>query len=274
MEIVLLGTGGPPPDANRAGPATLVRAGGHQLLFDCGRAVVMRLTAANVFNLNGLTALFLTHLHSDHAWALNDVLTTRWVMQQADNPLRIYGPVGTTGFVERTLAAMRPDIDYRLDHHDDLNWEPTVSVTEVTDGVVFDENGVTVTAAPTDHGVVRPTVGYRIDGDGTSAAIAGDTLPCDGLDRLCAGAGAYVQTVIRPDLVQQIPMARLQDIIDYHSSVEDAGRTAAKAGVGKLVLTHMVPAPLPGSEDEWIAQAAAHFGGEVILGTDLLTIPV
>ena len=64
-------------------------------------------------------------------------------------------------------------------------------------------------------------------------------------------------------------MARFQDILDYHSSVEDAARTAARGRVGTLVLTHCVPPPAPGTEDEWIAEAAAHFDGEIILGPDL-----
>jgi ribonuclease Z len=77
--------------------------------------------------------------------------------------------------------------------------------------------------------------------------------------------------VIREDLVRAIPAARLQDILDYHSSVEQAARTAARAGVRTLVLTHYVPPLQPGQEDEWRALAAAHFDGEIVLGDDLTT---
>jgi ribonuclease BN (tRNA processing enzyme) len=82
----------------------------------------------------------------------------------------------------------------------------------------------------------------------------------------------YVQTVVRPSLVEAIPSARLQDIIDYHSSNADAGRTAARGGVRTLVLNHPVPPPAPGTEQEWIDEAAAEFDGEIVLATDLLTI--
>jgi ribonuclease Z len=102
--------------------------------------------------------------------------------------------------------------------------------------------------------------------------LGGDGVPCAGLDELCNGADAYVQTVIRDDLVRQIPIARLQDILDYHSTVEDAARTAARAGVGTLVLTHYVPAMAPVQSDEWRALAAAHFDGDIVLGDDLTTI--
>jgi ribonuclease Z len=102
--------------------------------------------------------------------------------------------------------------------------------------------------------------------------IAGDTVPCDGLDRLCAGADVYVQTVIRADLVRQVPSARFQDVVDYHSTVEQAAQTATRAGVSTLVLTHYVPPIQPGQEDEWRARATQHFAGEVVLGADLTSV--
>jgi ribonuclease Z len=139
----------------------------------------------------------------------------------------------------------------------------------VTDGVVIDDDTLRITAAPTDHSPVKPTVGYRIECEGHSVVIAGDTVPCEGLDRLCAGADLYVQTVIRRALVEAIPAPRLQDILDYHSGIEQAADTATRAGVATLVMTHMVPAPWPGTEDEWIAEAAAGFGGEIVLAHDL-----
>ncbi len=94
------------------------------------------------------------------------------------------------------------------------------------------------------------------------------------LDQICAGADVYVQTVIRPDLIEGIPSPRLQEILDYHSSCEQAGETAARAGVGTLVLTHPVPPPAPGTEDEWVVRAAAHFDGEIVLAHDLWSITV
>ena len=85
--------------------------------------------------------------------------------------------------------------------------------------------------------------------------LAGDTVPCAGLDELCRGADVYVQTVFRDDLVRMVPLQRFVDTIDYHSTVEQAAQTAARAGVSTLVLTHLVPTPAPGSGREWIALA-------------------
>ena len=273
IEITLLGTGSPLVDPQRAGPATLVRAGGATLLFDCGRAALMRAAAVGAAA-NQLTALVLTHLHSDHITDLNDVITSRWVTTFAPAPLRTIGPPGTAAVVDGLLASLGPDISYRLAHHDDLTWDPAVEVQEHLEGVVFDEGGVRVVAAPTDHRPVHPSVGYRVEHEGTAVVIAGDTVPCAGLDSLCDGADALVHTVIREDLVRQIPVERLQDILDYHSSVEQAAQTAARGGVATLVLTHYVPPMQPGTEDEWRALAAGHFDGRIELGDDLHRVEV
>jgi ribonuclease Z len=123
----------------------------------------------------------------------------------------------------------------------------------------------------TNHQPVEPTVAYRVDHDGSSVVFGGDGLPCDELDELCLGATAYVQTAMRDDLVKQVPNKRFLDILDYHSTVEQAAQTAARGGVKKLILTHYIPGLQSGHEDEWRAIAAAHFDGEIVLGDDLTT---
>jgi ribonuclease Z len=271
VEVTLLGTGSPLPSPDRAGPATLVRAGGATVLVDCGRGVVMRLTAAGLFP-TALSAVLLTHLHSDHITDLNDIVTTHWVMAPRPMPLRIVGPPGTQRVVDGLLAMLGPDQGYRIAHHEDLRHPPTLEVSEVEPGAVLDVGGVRVTVHRTDHRPVEPTVGYRFEHDGKVAALAGDTVPCPELDELCRDADLYVQTVIRADLVKAIPNARLQDIIDYHSTVEQAAETATRAGVRTLVLTHYVPPLQAGAENEWQALAAAHFAGTIVVGDDLTVV--
>ena len=132
----------------------------------------------------------------------------------------------------------------------------------------------TISVRATDHRPVEPTVGYRIEHAGAVVAIAGDTVPCAGLDDLCTGADLYVQTVIREDLVRLMPNARIQDILDYHSSVEQAAQTAARANVRTLMCTHYVPALQPGQHDGWRSLIAEHFGGEIVLADDLTSITI
>ncbi len=273
IDVVLLGTGNPLPDRDRAGAATLVRTGGRTMLVDAGRGVCMRLGATGVLPLM-LDDVLLTHLHSDHICDLNDVVTTQWVMSPVRKSLRVFGPPGTRAVVDGMLAMLRPDVEYRLAHHEDLNWEPQLEIVEVMPGVVFDEQGVRVIAARTDHRPAEPTIGFRVECDGKAVVLAGDTVPCEGLDELCRGADAYVQTVLRDDLVGLVPMQRFRDTINYHSTVVQAAQTAARAGVRTLVLTHQIPTPAADSADEWTAIAREHFGGDVVFGEDLLALTI
>ncbi|MFV8320660.1 ribonuclease Z [Mycobacterium sp. 23] len=275
IEVTLLGTGSPIPDPNRAGPATLVRAGGQVFLVDCGRGVLQRAAAVGV-GAAGLSALLLTHLHSDHIAELGDVLITSWVTNFAPDPppLQIIGPPGTAEVVQATLKAFGHDIGYRIAHHADLNAPPPIEVHEHTDGPVWDRDGVTIRVAPTDHRPVAPTIGFRIEFDGASVVLAGDTVPCPTLDELASGADALVHTVIRKDILTHVPQQRVKDVCDYHSSVQEAAATAARAGVGTLIMTHYVPAVVPGQEEQWRALAATEFGGRVELGDDLHRVDV
>jgi ribonuclease Z len=273
IEITLLGTGSPMVDAKRAGPATLVRAGDGLFLVDCGRGVLQRAAAIGVGAAN-LTALLLTHLHSDHITDLGDVITTRWVTTFVRTPLPIIGPPGTAAVVAATLAALAPDISYRIAHHADLTEPPAIEVHEYTEGLVWDDSGVQIRVAPTDHRPVEPTIAFRVEYAGAAVVLAGDSVPCDTLDALSLGADALVHTVIRKDIIAQVQQQRLKDILDYHSSVEQAAATAERAGVGTLVLTHYVPAIQPGQEDQWRALAATEFGGRIELGDDLHRVVV
>lgn len=275
IEVTLLGTGSPIPDPRRAGPSTLVRAGGQIFLVDCGRGVLQRLAAAGS-GANQISALLLTHLHSDHIADLGDVIITRWVstFDPGAAPLQIIGPPGTAEVVDATLRAFGHDIGYRIAHHADLTAPPPVEVHEHTTGTVWDHGDVQIRIAPTDHRPVTPTIAFRIEHAGASVVVAGDTVPCESLDALAAGAGALVHTVIRKDLIEQLAQQRIRDICDYHSSVQEAAATAARAGVGILILTHYVPAIAPGTEDDWRALAASVFDRQIELGDDLHRVQV
>ena len=279
IDVTLLGTGSPMADPNRAGPATLVQAGGEQYLIDCGRGVLMRLAAAGV-PVNQLTAVCITHLHSDHITDLNDVITSMWITTFEPTPLRIIGPPGTREVAGHILASLGPDIGYRIAHHHDLVEGPLLEIVE-SDGVGTPDvsvGSVAITTSSTDHRPVEPSIAFRFDHDGSEGrvglVVAGDTVPCAGLDQLCEGAHGLVHTVIRKDIITNIPVPRLQDTLDYHSSPEEAAQTAERAGMNTLVLTHYVPAIPPGGGDDWRELAARHFTGRVEVGDDLHHITI
>lgn len=273
LNITLLGTGSPLPDPNRAGPATLISTDSEHYLVDAGRGVLMRMAAVGVGAPN-LSAVLLTHLHSDHLTDLNDVITTRWVMTLEPTPLTIVGPIGTQRVVDHIMASLEPDIGYRIAHHQDLSYRPQVNVVEVTQGSVDIEGEVTITCDQTDHKPVEPSVGYRFEHAGAVVVAAGDTVSCEGLDRLCVGANALIHTVIRKDIISTLGFQRMLDTLDYHSSPEEAAQTAARAELQILILTHYVPAIAPGGEGEWRDLAAQHFSGRIEIGDDLHRVEV
>ena len=279
IDVTLLGTGSPIPDPHRAGPSTLVQAGDENYLVDAGRGVLMRLAGAGCAP-TMLTAVLLTHLHSDHITDLNDVITSSWALNMDDpKPLRIVGPEGTKETVARILHFLDLDIGYRLAHHDDLNEPPQVEVTEIAKGSLDLSNAVSISTAPTDHRPVDPTIAFRFDYQESSVVVAGDTVPCTDLDQLCNGAKALVHTAIRKDIIETLPLQRAKDILNYHSSVEEAAQTAQRAGMEMLILTHYVPG-IPPAENEfhelvvqqWRDRAAENFSGKVEIGDDLLKI--
>ena len=279
IDVTLLGTGSPIPDPHRAGPSTLVQAGDENYLVDAGRGVLMRLAGAGCAP-TMLTAVLLTHLHSDHITDLNDVITSSWALNMDDpKPLRIVGPEGTKETVARILHFLDLDIGYRLAHHDDLNEPPQVEVTEITKGSLDLSTTVSISTAPTDHRPVDPTIAFRFDYQESSVVVAGDTIPCTDLDQLCNGAKALVHTAIRKDIIETLPLQRAKDILNYHSSVEEAAETAQRAGMETLILTHYVPG-IPPAENEfhelvvqqWRDRAAENFSGKVQIGDDLLKI--
>ena len=234
----------------------------------------MRLAAAGVHP-GQLHQVFLTHLHSDHVTDFNDLVTTRWAAWPVLSPLPVTGPPGTAAFAERTIDMLRDDIGYRIAHHDDLNEPPRCEVNEVAIGLAYEAEGVRVGSAPTDHRPVAPTVGYRVDHEGKSIVLAGDTVPCATLDALCAGADVYVQTVVRPDLDQGVQLRSVQR--RRRLPLERRGRgphRGARRSEDARAHAHGAGARCPAPSREWIAQAAEHFDGEIVFAHDLMRIEI
>ncbi|MFS8086787.1 MAG: MBL fold metallo-hydrolase, partial [Acidobacteriota bacterium] len=179
-EVILLGTGTPYPDPASSGPATAVVVGGRVFLFDAGPGVMRRLRAANL-PLNGPEALFITHLHSDHTLGYADLILTSWVMRRHD-PFPVYGPRGLRRMTNHLLAAYSEDISLRthgLEH--EVAGGYRVKVREIRAGIVYEKNGVRVTAIPVLHGGWREAFAYRIDTADRSIVISGDTRPSEAL---------------------------------------------------------------------------------------------
>lgn len=285
MKITLLGTGGPRPDPRRMAAATLVGIGGEHLLFDAGRGVMVQLVRAGV-PLDGVGPVFVTHHHFDHIGDLFDVMLNSWIAGRK-KPLTIYGPPETGRIVEAlTTQVYDKDIAWRsLGEPTFGGWQP-IETHDVVAGPVVDTGRWKVSAEVVRHGeglglppafLARWTcLGYRIEAEGKVVAISGDTVACDGLDRLAHGADVLVQACFLAR--SEIRGRHFERLADHTLACADTvGKIAARAGVKTLVLTHHRPR---GDEAEAralaeIADDVAHdFSGRIVLGHDLMEIDV
>ena len=269
--VVLLGTGTPRPDPDASGPATAVVVGRRVYLFDAGPGVERRLAAARL-PINGVTALFLTHLHTDHTLGYPDLIFTSWVMGRR-TPLQAYGPPGLRRMTDHLLAAWSEDIAVRttgLERETPSGYR--VTVHEIRPGVVYDSAGVRVTAIRVQHGEWRHAFAYRIDTPDRAIVISGDTRPSDALAAAARGADVLVHEVY--------PEARLAPedrpggadwpryMRAFHTSDVELGRLAASAQPRLLVLQHVVR--MGGTDDELLAGVrAGGFAGRTVVGKDL-----
>lgn len=280
MTVTLLGTGTPNPRVERMGPSTLVEAGGQRLLFDVGRATTIRLAQAAV-PAASISAVFLTHLHSDHTIGLPDLWLTGWLppLGGRSTALRVIGPRGTGAMMQGLAAAYAEDIRMRTIEEKLPRRGVDVDSREFdTDGTVHDEGGVRVTAFAVDHGgELRPAYGYRVSYGGRSVVISGDTRFSENLIRHAAGADVILHEVFTaaPE-VRDEPSVRFRSA--HHTSPADAARVFERVKPRLAVLTHVALAPdrqgRPPSLDAMLKEVSDVYKGRVELGEDLMRITI
>ena len=281
--VTLTGTGVPLPAPGRAGPGTLVQHGDIALQFDAGRATVLRLTEAGCPP-HALTALFVTHVHSDHVVALADVVLTRWIFTQLhpSGPLPIVVPQGAAAhFVRRALDGYDDDIAVRLAHVDP---EPPRTDLHVFDAppepapVWASADGtVTVDAVAVHHEPVTGAVAFRVTTPTGVVVVSGDTRVCDEVEALSRGADVLVHEACRTTKLRDaIAGTSFEHIFSYHADSVPLGAMAERAGVSHLVLTHLIPPPNTGDEAAAFAADVREGGytGRVTVGTDLRRVEV
>ena len=168
----------------------------------------------------------------------------------------------------------RPDIDLGVEASG-ASMATAAPAMEPVEISPLDDNGVRVTTILVQHAPVFPAFAYRIDTPSGSVVFSGDTGPCDNVVRLAAGADYLVHEVIDVSFVagRIAKMPNRDNILNHltesHTSPEDAGRIAARAGVKTLVLSHLVPGDSEIPEEQWEARARSEFDGEIVCGVDL-----
>ena len=280
FKVTLLGTGSPIPLVDRFGPSTLVEAGSEKLLIDAGRGSSIRLWQSRI-PLGAVTALFLTHLHSDHVVGIPDLWLTGWLpppFGHRTGPFEILGPTGTKEMMTNLEKAFQSDIRFRTG--DGIPPAGNVVVaSDITPGVVYTKHGVKVTAFEVDHVTARPAFGYRIDYAGRFVVLSGDTRPNENLIRVARGADLLVHEVAwaKPELQKSSEAARV--ILSLHTTPEQAGNVFTRVGPKLAVYSHIVlvttdPKFAEPTTADVLELTRKTFSGNLEIGEDLMTIDI
>ncbi len=271
MEMILLGTGCPVVSLERYGPATLVRHRETSVLVDCGSGVTQRLLEAGTPG-REIDGLVLTHLHSDHLVDLFQLVISSWHQGRA-RPQRVFGPPGTKRYVDDLMALWRPELEQRIAHE----LRPSTAaleleVEEFRDGWKTDFGDLEVEAVEVDHKPVQHAFGFVFRAGGKALVISGDTRPCAALCLAARGADLLVHEVfIHREMVVadgRRTRAGIERVASYHTVSTEVGKLAAEAGVGALVLTHIVPPQC--DREALFGEVRADFKGPLVVGEDLM----
>ncbi len=290
LHVALCGTGSPLPNPGRAGPCNVVIAGRQVFVVDIGEGGGRNINLMGL-PLGRIAGVFLTHFHSDHIDGMGPLMMTRWTAGTNAAPLPVRGPPGVDRVVAGFNAAYAIDDGYRTGHHGPAIAPPSgaggiampFALPEPGRGdtvVVLEKDGLKVTAIRVDHGPVKPAVGYRFDYKGRSVVISGDTAKSASLTTAAKGADLLVHEALQPRLVR-LMTAGLQakgmknlaqitrDIVNYHTTPEQAAEVAKAAGVRELVLSHIVPSiPSKFFYPAFLGDAATRYPGPIVVGED------
>jgi ribonuclease Z len=235
-------------------------------LFDAGVGVQRRLAAAGL-PINGVTAAFITHLHSDHVLGLPDLILSSWTFGRT-RPFALFGPSGLRPMVEHLYEAFREDIANREAEYG-ARGGYQVETRVVRPGVVYDSGGVRVTAIDVEHGQWREAYGYRIDTPTRSIVISGDTRPSEELVRMAAGVDVLIHEV-HPAGVTQIGNRPAVDwpryISEHHTTSTQLGEIAARANPKLLILYHN---GRRATAEQLIVDIRKAFSGPIAIAEDL-----
>jgi ribonuclease BN (tRNA processing enzyme) len=268
---VLLGTGTPNAEPERAGPSVAIIVNNTPYLVDFGPGIVRRAAAAYQAGVTGLALekldrAFVTHLHSDHTAGYPDLILTPWVLERVE-PLHVYGPAGICEMTAHILAAYGQDIRERiqgLEPANEIGYR--VIAHEVEPGAVYRDANVTVEAFPAQHGS-WPAFGYRFCTPDRTIVLSGDTAPTDALVRKSRGCDVLIHEVYSTAGIQ----TRQPDWQAYHTQVHtsssELAEIASRARPKLLILYHQLLWSV--SEQELLDEVRALYNGEVVSGHDL-----
>lgn len=276
MIVTLTGTMGGPPEFNGlAGPGTLVRYGDDsnncaaiKLQFDAGRGTTMRLSQLNIPPAQ-ITAVFFTHMHSDHVDGFADLMQLRWHFDSKAPKVDVVCTSDTVSALGFTISCQKfiahladsyvqsGEIAQRLSENKDrLQGGPAELVHLITfeakdePQVVWTSGDVKVSAIRSTH--MAGHASYRVDTPAGSVVIGGDagndktdpprsSSTSEQVETLARGTDVIVHSATHPIFGPGSASGYPALLYNRQSSASDLGAMAKRAGAKYLMLTHLIP---------------------------------
>src|SRR5258705_3633239 len=271
--VVLLGTGTPNADPDRFGPSVAIVVGDASYLVDFGVGVVRRAAAAERAGIpalaaSRLTRAFATQLHSDHTLGLADLILSPWVLDR-ETPLDLYGPPGLKAMARHLVAAYEADLRVRTTGGEPGHkYDPhVVTVHEISPGIVYKDDRVTVTAFAVPHGAWKQAFGYRFQSADRTIVISGDTGPDAHIEDQCRRCDVLVHEVYSEAGFAKRPPEWQAYHSKYHTSSRQLGAIASRARPGVLVLYHQLI--WSSTEADLVKEVQSAYDGKVVSAKDL-----
>jgi len=275
MELTLLGTGCPSVDYKRFGPSNLVSTKLAKILVDCGSGITQRLHELKVSSAD-IDVLLFTHLHSDHAVDLYQLIISSWHSYRI-KPWKIYGPKGTKKFVKKIMDAWADERKLRISYESRASAKAfDIQVTEFKSIGNIKIKDLNIKYFEVDHKPVKYAYGFCFTNKNKKLTISGDTRPCENLMKYAQKADVLLHEVFIEGEILQINKMRtkktLHNVQSYHTTSTQVGKVAFIARAKKLVLTHFVPTRF--NKNNLKKMVKKDFGKDPIIGEDLMKIKI
>lgn len=269
-QVVMLGSGTPNAEADRAGSAIAIVVDDSPYLVDCGHGAVQRVVEANARGLinwttTALTHLFVTHLHADHTVGLADLIFTPWIHGRADKLIAL-GPAGLKSMVDHILAAYAENTREHLRAHPATPDGCKVEAAAVSGGLCFEDERIRVQALPADHGDLE-AYSYKFETPDRCIVVSGDTKPVPGFMDWARGCDILIHEVYSSRQFLNQPPAWQRYHSRVHTSADELATLANEARPGLLVLYHQLF--WGATPQDLAAEISSAFAGRVVSAVDL-----
>ena len=274
-KLIVLGSGTPNPDPDRAGSAYAVVVNETPYLIDFGPGIIRRAASLSppwggeikAMTVKNFEHAFLTHIHSDHSSGLADLLLTPWIMGR-DKKLNLYGPKGLEQMASSTLEAFKDDIDYRI-----YGTQPSNNVGYkfnfhlLAEGLVYEDENISVEAFKVSHGSFNDAYGFRFTSKDRVIVFSGDTGPSKTLEKFASGADILVHEVYSVAKFKEKTKDWQNYHKNHHTSSYEVAKIASRAKPKLLLLSHILF--WGATNDEILEEIKEFYDGGVGIAEDM-----